>query len=461
MPSGSNVSSSHSPSRRLQRKLNIKVSDSLPTGDTNGMGLPQKRAKCSQKSESFSKINFIQTNDILSAANPLVGFSNNRSAVEDSNNIRPKISDTAEDKREKAACAKVYRREYNKRLFCGSARGHFKGQSTNENHNASTSGRSFCMTKEDFSDAGKFAPGNSISSTGMDIGRWCESILKNMGKFRSSSRTCGDIKHPGVVGDGMMDQKCKKCHNMEDRETLICDMCEESFHISCLKRKFRAEGVEDWYCPTCQIERKKCQLERKKIQIERKKYCFNCREKCTYSYIFEQMFDENVEYNNKVRIGSKYQADIPEQMGQPLEYSGSPFVGNIALLEETERENAETNFENNKWQTASSLSPMSKENWLKCNTIIYHKGDSCPGGQNAETDILCGKWRRAPLSKVQNDEWECSDAVVWDPHHADCFVPQELETAEIERCMEERKRSLEVAMVQEQGRRRVRHCKSR
>ncbi|GLJ17760.1 hypothetical protein SUGI_0309960 [Cryptomeria japonica] len=405
MPSGSNVSSSHSPSRRLQRKLNIKVSDSLPTGDTNGMGLPQKRAKCSQKSESFSKINFIQTNDILSAANPLVGFSNNRSAVEDSNNIRPKISDTAEDKREKAACAKVYRREYNKRLFCGSARGHFKGQSTNENHNASTSGRSFCMTKEDFSDAGKFAPGNSISSTGMDIGRWCESILKNMGKFRSSSRTCGDIKHPGVVGDGMMDQKCKKCHNMEDRETLICDMCEESFHISCLKRKFRAEGVEDWYCPT-------------------------------------------------FRIGSKYQADIPEQMGQPLEYSGSPFVGNIALLEETERENAETNFENNKWQTASSLSPMSKENWLKCNTIIYHKGDSCPGGQNAETDILCGKWRRAPLSKVQNDEWECSDAVVWDPHHADCFVPQELETAEIERCMEERKRSLEVAMVQEQGRRR-------
>lgn len=31
---------------------------------------------------------------------------------------------------------------------------------------------------------------------------------------------------------------------------------------------------------------------------------------------------------------------------------------------------------------------------------------------------------RAPLFEVQTDDWDCSCAVVWDPIHADCAVPQ-------------------------------------
>ena len=65
-----------------------------------------------------------------------------------------------------------------------------------------------------------------------------------------------------------MDKKCKRCHCPEDDKTLICDMCEEVFHISCLKCKFKVEAVEDWYYPTCQTERKKCQLERKNFKLK-------------------------------------------------------------------------------------------------------------------------------------------------------------------------------------------------
>ncbi|CAL5333411.1 unnamed protein product [Camellia sinensis] len=30
----------------------------------------------------------------------------------------------------------------------------------------------------------------------------------------------------------------------------------------------------------------------------------------------------------------------------------------------------------------------------------------------------------APLFEVQTDNWECFHAILWDPAHADCAVPQ-------------------------------------
>ncbi|RDX61291.1 hypothetical protein CR513_60489, partial [Mucuna pruriens] len=37
----------------------------------------------------------------------------------------------------------------------------------------------------------------------------------------------------------------------------------------------------------------------------------------------------------------------------------------------------------------------------------------------------------APLFQVQTDDWECFCAIHWDPSHADCAVPQELETDQV------------------------------
>ena len=31
---------------------------------------------------------------------------------------------------------------------------------------------------------------------------------------------------------------------------------------------------------------------------------------------------------------------------------------------------------------------------------------------------------RAPISQIQNDNWDCSCAIVWDPVHVDYVVPQ-------------------------------------
>ncbi|KAG6588044.1 hypothetical protein SDJN03_16609, partial [Cucurbita argyrosperma subsp. sororia] len=62
-------------------------------------------------------------------------------------------------------------------------------------------------------------------------------------------------------------------------------------------------------------------------------------------------------------------------------------------------------------------------NWLQCQQVI-----DGVGGVNG---VICGKWRRAPLFEVQTDDWECFCSILWDPAHADCAVPQELETGQV------------------------------
>uniref|UniRef100_A0A0A0LWX9 CW-type domain-containing protein n=1 Tax=Cucumis sativus TaxID=3659 RepID=A0A0A0LWX9_CUCSA len=62
-------------------------------------------------------------------------------------------------------------------------------------------------------------------------------------------------------------------------------------------------------------------------------------------------------------------------------------------------------------------------NWLQCQQVI----DGVGGGNGG----ICGKWRRAPLFEVQTDDWECFCSILWDPTHADCAVPQELETGQV------------------------------
>ncbi|XP_064954426.1 uncharacterized protein LOC135666121 isoform X5 [Musa acuminata AAA Group] len=72
------------------------------------------------------------------------------------------------------------------------------------------------------------------------------------------------------------------------------------------------------------------------------------------------------------------------------------------------------------WNNSRPPKSTSIGNWVQCREVVY-TGDDDEG-------TVCRKWRRAPLFVVQTDDWDCSCAVVWDAIHADCAVPQELET---------------------------------
>lgn len=97
------------------------------------------------------------------------------------------------------------------------------------------------------------------------------------------------LKHPGFVGDGIIKMKCKICNRWVNKNTLICDKCEEAFHITCLKQKVKPKDIDDWYCQPCEKYKKK----------------------------YEYHFSANVPAEHKaVCIGSTYQAEVPEYTSQ-------------------------------------------------------------------------------------------------------------------------------------------------
>lgn len=280
---------------------------------------------------------------------------------------------------------------------------------------------------------------------------WCISILKesNLLAYLSSDNAAA-MEHPGVVGDGKCNKKCKVCRTLEDStSTLICDMCEESFHMSCCNPKIISIPTKDnWYCTPCRKKRKrpviKYSIESRENEYGRK-FRTGVLDKGVHDKVANEkggdilwrMLQDDGAYTTQVRIGSEYQADVPLWTGKVTDSVESPFMGEPISVEEKtlEQELAEHNMENGigpkDWRAEKFLSFGAKENWLQCQAVLYYEGELCPDGRKAKQDIICGKWRRAPSSQVQNDSWDCSCAVVWDPVHADCAVPQEMETEDI------------------------------
>jgi hypothetical protein len=45
---------------------------------------------------------------------------------------------------------------------------------------------------------------------------------------------------------------CRVCSSGEDEaHTLICDECEQPYHMYCLRPKLREVPAGDWFCPEC------------------------------------------------------------------------------------------------------------------------------------------------------------------------------------------------------------------
>ncbi|KAI3966253.1 hypothetical protein MKW92_034150 [Papaver armeniacum] len=201
-------------------------------------------------------------------------------------------------------------------------------------------------------------------------------------------------------------QSCKICDCLENSlSMLICDNCEEAFHITCCNPKVRKIPVDEWYCQPC--SRKQRRLPRKSLNARASR----SKSAAPKDHI-ASMLSDTEPYTTGVRIGKDFQADVPDWSG-PIS-SDVDFVGKA--MDPTE---CDTLCELN----AKKLpAPSSAGNWLQCQEVLV---------ENTEVEIICGKWRRAPLFEVQTDDWDCSCALRWDPIHADCAVPQELPTDQV------------------------------
>lgn len=204
---------------------------------------------------------------------------------------------------------------------------------------------------------------------------------------------------------------CKVCHCSEAPvKMLICDNCDDAYHLSCCNPRIRKAPRDEWFCQTCLIKKRNL-LENSTCNESSSNFSSEGE-----SGPIALMLKENGIYRTCVRIGNNFQAEVPDWTGpviDEVDCSGEPLeIRPSESLWSREQSS-------NKHSRISSIG-----NWLQCRQVIEGFGE-CGDGS------ICGKWRRVPLFEVQTDDWECFRAVLWDPAHADCAVPQELETEEV------------------------------
>ncbi|KAL8550656.1 hypothetical protein ACS0TY_009172 [Phlomoides rotata] len=243
-------------------------------------------------------------------------------------------------------------------------------------------------------------------------------ILRSQGLFDEvSTRQDGaSAESNGVSRDTYCSTSCKVCERMGSTlNMLICDNCEDAFHISCYNPRVTILPVNEWLCSSCLKKKHKILKDKStsnvvSIRTETGGNQYSASELDLGSLEF--MFRDTEPYMSDVQIGDEFQADVPVWCGPGDEESD--LTGETLEFDP---------YDNNNMQELDSmkLKLSSIGNWLQCREVI---GEGVDG-------TICGKWRRAPLFEVQTDNWECFRCVLWDPVHADCAVPQELDTKEV------------------------------
>ncbi|CAL4993391.1 unnamed protein product [Urochloa decumbens] len=238
----------------------------------------------------------------------------------------------------------------------------------------------------------------------------CIAILRKDGLITESRAR---IKEEFIVSDANPLLACNSCGCLDrSLKMLICDSCDAAFHLSCCIPRIKELPTDEWYCVPCLCKKPKSPYG--KFSEGKVKPSRNTNGRPHGMSHIEYMLKDAEPYVTGVRIGRDFQAEVPEWSGPTSSSDGyfdEPSEFNPVEL---------TNF--NLYKT-SNQSHSSIGNWIQCRETL-NQGDS-------DKQVVCGKWRRAPLYVVQTDDWECFCCLLWDPAHADCAVPQELKTSEV------------------------------
>uniref|UniRef100_A0A453HWQ9 PHD-type domain-containing protein n=1 Tax=Aegilops tauschii subsp. strangulata TaxID=200361 RepID=A0A453HWQ9_AEGTS len=208
---------------------------------------------------------------------------------------------------------------------------------------------------------------------------------------------------------------CNTCGSLDvPLKMLICDSCEAAFHLPCCIPCIKVVPAGEWYCQPCLKKKPKSlygQLLEGKVRSSG-----NMDQRPHGMSHIEYMFKDAESYVTGVRLGGDFQAEVPEWSG-PISSSDGYFT---APSEFDPAELMKLNFcsKNNHNKSSSSTG-----NWVQCREVLSTGDPNKP--------VICGKWRRAPLYVGQSDDWDCFCCLLWDPAHADCAVPQELDTDEV------------------------------
>lgn len=253
------------------------------------------------------------------------------------------------------------------------------------------------------------------------VREFCVSVLRSNGLLGAvgecSVRSIASAEVSGAGHEISAIQLCKLCGKADSTLTmLLCDNCDEAFHASCCNPRIKILPTDNWFCQCCSILNSNVSQENSFLKSPNSSWIYG-KPRFEMGRI-ALMLKYPEPYTSRVRIGESYQAEVPEwsdQISSNLDSFGEPL----------EMDPAETVGLNVQFSNQFSK-PDSISNWLQCQEVLNNNdAEACV------EETKCGKWRRAPFSEVQTDSWDCSCAILWDPLHSDCAVPQELETDQV------------------------------
>ncbi|XP_074280688.1 uncharacterized protein LOC141605712 [Silene latifolia] len=212
-------------------------------------------------------------------------------------------------------------------------------------------------------------------------------------------------------------RSCHVCGLIETaEEMLICDECEEAFHLSCFNPSIKKIPIDDWYCQSCAKKQHNLMKERAVTKSSIIRSGKGYATSVGHSSPIELMLKDTQPYITGVRVGKGFQAIVPEWNG--------PMTKGLDLIPKPKELDPSFGVNLSRLVPGKPRKSIFIGNWLQCRDVIIGMGDDADG-------TICGKWRRAPLFEVQTDKWDCFRSVLWDPTYADCAAPQELETEEV------------------------------
>ncbi|XP_024024240.1 uncharacterized protein LOC21399898 isoform X2 [Morus notabilis] len=252
---------------------------------------------------------------------------------------------------------------------------------------------------------------------------FCIRILRSHGLLERdfSTRSCASSEVIGVDNGDRHNycRSCKICARSEITiKLLICDHCEEAFHLSCCNPRLKKAPLDEWFCHSCMKKRE--QILKDNV---RRKLPYVTSELSGYKSLSSKgktsplalMLRDIEPRTTRVRIGKDFQAEVPEWSG-PIDNDDDGIGESVELDPSQFSSLLESKPNNYKFSSV--------HNWLQCRAVL-------DGSLDGANETICGKWRRAPLFEVQTDDWECYCSVLWDSRYADCAVPQEMETDKV------------------------------
>lgn len=153
----------------------------------------------------------------------------------------------------------------------------------------------------------------------------CISILRSHGLLE---RTCSTPTHASEdtvfhSRDCSDARSCKTCdRNGEALKMLICDHCDEAFHLSCCYPRIKKIPQNDWFCPSC-LRKKHIVIKQTATRKPTKTITETARGKSASavddSNPIALMLEDDEPYMTSVRVGKGFQADVPEWRGPQKE----------------------------------------------------------------------------------------------------------------------------------------------